>query len=204
MSPPAAWHTQDSLNDDDARDRTLVARLHEGDADAFREIFQLYAERLVLFARSYVHSDDTAEDIIHDMFTYLWIHRHTLEVRGPLRTYLYKGVRNRVINTLRDSRTAHAFKERLAGAQGEAAQEDPAIVAVTINASEMGEAIKQAVAALPERTREVWCLNRDDSLSYTEIAQVLDLSVKTVETHMSRALKALRVSLAQWKSSLSG
>lgn len=185
----------DSRAIEDERDRALIAQLRAGSAVAFREIFDLYAERLVLFARAHLGVDEAAEDVIHDMFTYIWINRKTLEVRGPLRTYLYKGVRNRVINALRDTKTADAFMDRFAAEQDDASGS----ASITISATELSDAIRQAVAALPARTREIWSLNRDDGLSYTEIAQLLDLSVKTVETQMSRALKSLRVSLAKWR-----
>lgn len=189
------YHTPDR----DAADAELLARLNHGDATAFRAIFDAYAAPLVLYAQSLLRTGvEPADDIVHDLFTYLWMHRHTLEVESALRTYLYRATRNRCWSVLRHERVKRASETRLVGEvdvapvwqHTDSAQRD----------GELATAIARALETLPDRPREIWRLNRVDGLSYAEIAKLLGLSVKTIETHMTRALRTLRVALKDWRA----
>jgi RNA polymerase sigma-70 factor (ECF subfamily) len=182
----------------DTLDLDLVRRLNQGDAAAFRAIFDAYATPLVLYGASLLRADrQAAEDIVHDLFTHLWTHRHDIEVQGALRTYLYRATRNRCWSVLRHERVERALQERV----------DPdAVFAPSTEQPDLkhqdealGAAIGRALDALPQRQREIWRLNRYEGFSYTEIAALLGLSVKTIETHMARALKELRIQLAAWR-----
>ena len=194
---PLAFHAPDR----DALDSGLVARLNHGDASAFRAIFDAYASPLVLYARSLLNSGiQPAEDIVHDLFTYLWTHRHTIEVQSSLRTYLYRATRNRCCSVLRHERVERAMQESAqASIDGIPAAPTSKRPDNELESAELGVAIERALATLPDRPREIWRLNRNDGLSYSEIAQLFGLSVKTVETHMTRALKTLRIHLANWR-----
>jgi RNA polymerase sigma-70 factor (ECF subfamily) len=194
-SPRQLYHAPDR----DALDSALLERLNKGDAEAFKAIFDIYATPLVLYARSLLGSTPAAEDTVHDLFTYVWTHRYTLEVSGALRTYLYKAVRNRVWKTFRSERVTRAFQERVSSVEPITSPTENADA--RHNEQELATAIERAVAALPERAREIWLLNRQSHLSYAEIAQVLNVSIKTVETHMGRALKAMRAALLDWRVS---
>jgi RNA polymerase sigma factor (sigma-70 family) len=107
---PLAFHAPDR----DALDIQLVAQLNHGDATAFRGIFDAYAASLVLYARSLLNAGvQPAEDIVHDLFTYLWTHRHTIDVQSSLRTYLYRATRNRCCSVLRHERVLKAAQEEM-------------------------------------------------------------------------------------------
>lgn len=197
MLPTSSVRPAFHAPDRDALDAALLAQIIQGDAGAFRALFEAYASPLVGFAASILGATPPAEDVVHDLFAYLWTHRYTLEVAGTLRTYLYRATRNRCCSVLRHERVKHATED--ATGTTFLSFPPPESADAELGRAELALAIERAVAALPTRAREVWKLNRDDQLTYAEIAQVLGISTKTVETHMGRAFKALRVRLADWR-----
>ncbi len=172
-------------------------RLRGGDDAAFEALFRAHAARLADLAFSYVQRDDVAEEIVHATFCWLWDHRFTLEAVREVRGYLYAAVRNRARNALRDERAREAFLSRLTADGARIVGVPPAPDAET-TLPELEAAIARAVAALPERCREVFTLVRQHGVSHAEAAGVLGIAPKTVEIHMGRALKLLRARLAPW------
>ncbi len=183
-----------------ARDREWVARIRQGDVVAFEAMYRVYKNDLGGFVESYVRSRETAEEIIQDLFVRLWEQRELWEFPGPLNTYLFRAARNRAISYLRRERVETQFLERTAR---ELAAEPDSRKGITVDESvrlqEVEAAVDRAVDALPERCQEVFRLNRYHGLSYAEVAQVMQISVKTVEVQMGRALTALRKRLAEWR-----
>jgi len=181
--------------DDERPDLFLLDRIRTGDPQAFEALFRNWAERLCAFAHSYV-DQHTAEDVVQDLFRWMWEHRFTLEVPRSLRAYLFSAVRNRSLNALRNGRIALAFHERLArDSKVDAGIESAATAEASLVAADLAEAVAQVVRAMPPRSREVFTLLRDQHLSYAEVAELLRLSPKTVENHMTRALGFLRARL---------
>ena len=141
------------------------------------------------------------EEIVQDTVLWLWEHRSAIAQPRSVSSYLHAAIRNRAFNVARD----HATELRIYGkglgddAVGFASRPFDAPDDVA-EASDLSDALERAVAAMPLRCREVFTLARAQSLSYAEIAGVLDLSPKTVEIHMSRALSLLRERLAPWLS----
>ncbi len=176
-----------------ADDAELLARIRTGDEAAFERLFRCYAESLYACAFGYVGSRDAAEEIVQQLFSTLWERRQIWQVSGTVATYLFRAVRNASLNALRDRRRNLAFRARLEGAAVVASP--PPDVEQEIEAAELATAVARVVARLPERCREVFRLNRYHQLTYAEVAQVLEVSVKTVEIHMARALKELRARL---------
>ncbi|HEU4589119.1 MAG TPA: RNA polymerase sigma-70 factor [Gemmatimonadales bacterium] len=183
----------------DARDRAWVARVRTGDVPAFEALFRAYCEPLCEFVKSYVDSRDVAEELVQELFCRLWDQRHTWEVPGSVKNYLFKAARNRAYNHLRHRRVEEAFQSRAldpSAAHGIAA---PAPADRAVEAGELQSAVQRAIDSLPSRCREVFVLHRDHHFTYGDIARMLEISPKTVEIHMSRALAALRTQLARWR-----
>ncbi len=162
-------------------------------------MFRAYAETLCSFVSGYVRSRDEAQELVQDLFLWIWEHRYEWEVPGSLRNYLFKSARNRAISWLRHGQIEQSFVARALRAP-DAARGAPEQADQRLVARELAAAISLAIAELPERCQEVFRLNRQQGLSYAEIAALLDLSIKTVEVHMGRALAALREHLAEWRS----
>jgi RNA polymerase sigma-70 factor, ECF subfamily len=174
----------------DADDEALLAQVRAGDDNAFEQLFRRYAESLYSCAYGYVDSRDTAQEIVQQLFATLWERRHIWHVSGTVATYLFRAVRNASLNALRDRRRNLTFRARLADVVTPAAD-----VEQEMEAADLANAVHRVVARLPERCQEVFRLNRYHRLTYAEVADVLGLSVKTVEIHMARALKELRSTL---------
>lgn len=182
--------------------QSWIAGVRAGDDRAFETMFRAYRDDLVAFAESLLRSHEAAQEIVQDLFLRIWQMRDLWEPRGPLNAYLYRATRNRAIMRLRQQRTELSLHEpfsRLGPATiaGSVADQSDSRVQV----ADLESAISQAVAELPARCREVFCLSRRHHLSNAQIADVMQISVKTVEVQMTRALGHLRRRLADWRRS---
>jgi len=173
----------------------VLARLRDGDRDAFEIVFRHFHPGLVGLARRYSDSSDAAEDVVQEVFLSLWRrHADAPAEHGPLTAWLLRSVRNRALNVIRHHRVVRSWAERTVR---EAELPDgPPDPGTEEGISEVERQVREAIAALPERTREIFLLSRDGGRSYRQIAEQLEISVKTVETLMGRALKTLRARLA--------
>ncbi|MGQ0539793.1 MAG: RNA polymerase sigma-70 factor [Gemmatimonadaceae bacterium] len=174
------------------KDAELARRMRLGDERALEIIFRTYYAGLVGFARRYVKSTEIAEELVQDLFFKVWSRRASLGEIDSLKTYLFRAARNTALNHLRRRKLEHDWLERAVSVSA-----DEHVVSVSDEATEgeLTEAVRAAVDRLPPRCREVFLLSRDGALTYNEIAKALGISIKTVETQMGRALKALRDSL---------
>lgn len=180
----------------EADEARLIALLRSGAADAFERVYRSYVVALCRLADSYVQSRDTAEDIVQDLFTWLWANRHGFHPEHGLRAYLFGAVRNRALNALRNDATT----SRASLAQSSSATRVSAAADAELMASDLETAVQAAVEGMPPRCREVFVLLRTQALTYAEVAVILGISPKTVEVHMGRALAILRARLGPWLS----
>ena len=143
------------------------------------------------FSLKYTGDLDTAKEIVHGVFIRIWENRSAFEWEKPAKSYLFTSVYNRSMNYIRDNK--RLIRQENAPAlqliADEAMNSDPVVTA------ELENTIKLSLQRLPEKCREVFELSRYEHKKYAEIAEQLNISVKTVETHMSKALQLLRVAL---------
>ncbi|MCW9706573.1 RNA polymerase sigma-70 factor [Fodinibius salsisoli] len=179
------------------RETRWVKEIQKGKRDSFKALYQFYYPRLSQFVFRYVKSKAIAEDLVHNVFHNIWKNRNNLKANGKLRAYLYTAVRNQSFKFLnrRKGQLQTTFDDLSFLESREANPEEQ------INGKEFEEAIQSAIRELPKRRRAVFLMSREDDLTYREIAEVLEISVKTVETQMSRSLKHLRHRLAHFISS---
>ena len=179
-----------------AGDAELVRRIRAGDERALEVVFRSHYAGMASFVQRFVRSPDLAEELVQDVFLKLWTKREQLAEIETLRTYLFRAARNTALNYLRRVKLERRWAEEQ-GTETEplttfAADDD------TVE-QEVATAVKQAIDRLPPRCREIFLMSRDGGLTYAEIARSLDISVKTVETQMGRALKSLRSSLHHFR-----
>jgi RNA polymerase sigma-70 factor (ECF subfamily) len=174
-------------------ERDLLARIRQGDEGAFDAIFRAHYPPLVSVAERMLRSRAVAEEIVQDVMLELWRRRESLPIEESLRAYLFRATRNRALNHLR-----HRRVERLGEPHAAGATVDSPAAPVALVEAEIDAALRDAVADLPERCREVFELSRVHGLRYAEIAGTLGISVKTVEAQMGKALRMLRERLAAW------
>ena len=162
------------------------------DKAAFEEIFRSYFTPLCSFAQKFVQDIDEAKDIVHNVFVNLWNRRDEVDMETSLKSYLFQGVHNRSLNYIRDTKKLVQFD----APQNEAELGLYLDAKDHLESSEAERRINQALDNLPDKCKEIFLMNRFDGLKYQEIAEKLNISVKTVETQMSRALKTLRERLS--------
>lgn len=166
-------------------DHYLISGLRQGDPVAFKIIYKLHWVKLYNIAYYFVQSEPDAEDIVQDVFISLWSRRENLELRGPLENYLVRCTKYTTFFYLKIKRRNALIR-----------QEAP-VIQETNNTEEYisYQDLHSYIISLFERasskTKEIFFLSRFDGLTYPEIAGKLSISIKTVEYHISQALKML-------------
>jgi len=171
----------------------LVARIKNGDVNAVEQIFRQYYEPLVNYAARYVNDTQIAENVVHDIFVRMWNNRQEIDFGVYIKTYLFNSVRNQSINYLKKTNRENTYKSEYITIEYDHNTPESQLLE-----KETQQLIMNAVNDLPPKCREIFCMNRFDDLTYNEISSILDISIKTVETQMSRALKFLRKRLASF------
>jgi RNA polymerase sigma-70 factor (ECF subfamily) len=174
-----------------------VEQIRGGDEAAFNAMFRAYAGPLATFARLYLGSPDDAADAVQDVFVNLWRRAATWECRQTVRGYLYSAVRNEAFTRLKKGRARARVADRLLR---EAAIHDSDAPAYGTPLGEPPEdphearmaALERALAVLSDKHRQVFLLRWQHGLTYVEIAAVLEIPVKTVDSRMVRALQVMR------------
>mgnify|MGYP005825721467 CR=1 FL=1 len=172
----------------------LLETLKAGQITAFEMLFRTYYQPLCSYAYTFVQDKDEAEEIVQSTFISLWEKKEILEIRTAVKPYLYAMVRNACLNVLKHAKVKkeHAAVQM---AMGERSSES---VARTVMATELETRIHEAMDRLPEQCRLVFKLSRFEELKYSEIAEHLNISIKTVENHMGKALKLMREQLREY------
>ncbi|MEP1095056.1 MAG: RNA polymerase sigma-70 factor [Cyclobacteriaceae bacterium] len=162
-----------------------------GDHMQFEMAYKQYYSMLVGFAFQYVEDGDIAEDVVQEVFSNLWNQSDRIEVKTNVKSYLFGAVRNASLNHLKHLKVVESHAKMTT--QPEAS--DPTDF---IEMDELQEKIESALAQLPEKRRQIFEMSRFEEKKYHEIAKELDISIKTVETQMSRALKVMREVLGSY------
>jgi RNA polymerase sigma-70 factor, ECF subfamily len=175
-------------------DMELVERIRKGDEKAFEILFRSYYKTLCYFAHKIVKDAIVAEEIVQDIFYYIWDKRAMLDLNTSVKSYLFKSAHNNSLKYLRHQKIVAGYEDRVK-ASLEASYE------LQENYAEVGEImhiIQQTLEQVPERSREIFNLNRNEGLKYQEIAEQLNVSIKTVEAHMTSVLKLFRENLKEY------
>lgn len=172
----------------------LLTTLHAGDITAFEMIFKTYYQPLCNYAYSFVQDRDEAEEIVQSTFLSVWEKKENLTIHTGVKPYLYAMVRNASLNVLKHEK----IKQQHAAVELAVAERSSESVTRSVMASELEERIYKALNKLPEQCRLVFKLSRFEELKYAEIAEQLNISVKTVENQMGKALKIMRDQLKDY------
>lgn len=172
------------------------------DKPDFSKVYSIYFPKLVRFAREFVLSTEDAENIIQDIFIYLWEHQEILSTLSNLNAFLFVLVKNRCIDFIRQQKMIERKREEFDVVLDKELQlKMYALQQFDENAlstDDVEKIINKAVDSLPEKCREIFILSRMEGLKYREIADRLNISTKTVENQMNTALKKLRVELKDY------
>jgi RNA polymerase sigma-70 factor (ECF subfamily) len=171
-----------------------IVDLKAGNAKIFEALFRQWYEPLCRYAHSMLHDQEEAEDIAQKTFCKLWDQREKMEIHTSIKSYLYRMVHNACLNRIKQLQTQSEHHEQIAHSSVSMTNH----VEHAMAHKELSNQIELAIAALPERCREVFLLSRMQHLSYIEIAQKMQISPNTVETQIVKALKVLRVKLKDY------
>ena len=178
----------------DLPEQLHIKALSEGDITVFEMIFRSYYQPLCNYAYTFLQDKEDAEEIVQSTFLLMWEKRDALAIRTSVKPYLYAMVRNACLNVLKHQKV----KQRFAGEEIAMAERSHDDVSQHVASNELELRIKVAMNELPEQCRMVFKLSRFEELKYAEIAEQLNISVKTVENHMGKALKIMREQLKDY------
>jgi RNA polymerase sigma-70 factor (ECF subfamily) len=167
-----------------------------GDVAAFEALFRAYHAPLCGFAVRLGNEPAVAEELVQELFADLWARREAWRVDGSARAYLFAALRNRALNLRRRGGREREFVRREATAEVRALHQAPAAPDEQLERRELDACLERALDALPERCRLAMRLRWREQLSYADIARVLGISPKGVESQLARGLQALRARLA--------
>ncbi len=169
----------------------LFARVVADDYRAFERIFKTMYRHLCTAANRIVKSHELAEEIVDDVFCNLWKNRTKIQISVSFKSYLMASIRNKSLDCLRKMKN-----ERNTALENAAAIPCKNSIAYeSMNYEDLQQQIEAAIQKLPRQCKLIFLMSRDQDLKYKEIAEALNLSIKTVDTQMGRALKYLRKSI---------
>ena len=168
-------------------EREIFVLLKKGDEKAFESLFHKYYGLLCAYAARVIDDHDAAEELVQDFFVKLWEKREQLSVEISVKNYLFRSVKNHCINYIQHNKIKLKYA-RLAVEETETSLNEE----FDFPEPDIFEKIEICINELPEKRREIFRLSRRDGLKYHQIADKLQISVKTVETQMSLAFKSLR------------
>jgi RNA polymerase sigma-70 factor (ECF subfamily) len=169
-------------------DEALAAAFVAGDPRAFETLFRAHYAGMCAFAARMVTRRDVAEDLVQEVFLYIWRNRDAWHIERSVKQYLYAAVRHGALRYLRHERVV---RQRLPETVI-LFDRPPRLADADLESAETIAMVQAAIAKLPERCRLVYTLHREQGLTYAEVAAVMGISAKTVDVQMGRALKALR------------
>lgn len=175
-------------------DQQVFLAIQSGQTPAFEMLFKTHYQPLCRYANSYLKDPDGAEEIVQAAFIGFWEKRKSISIDTSLKSYLYRVIRNSCLNELKHEQVKQKYfaNETL---KGEAQSQPADQLAIHV---ELEEKIREAIQTLPEQCRLIFRMSRFEELKYQEIADQLNLSVKTVENQMGKALKIMRVQLKEY------
>jgi len=188
-------------------EQELIHRIQQGDKIAFAELYRVYFPLLCEFAHRFTSNRAICEELVQDVFFTIWEKKEQWAPTIQARSYLYKAVKNRALDHLkhqdverkylgiyRDKQDLYNPPQQMEDALSQKEENAEAQKLIAL--------VHRTIQELPERRKTIFLLSREDGLTYQEIAEVLDISVKTVENQMGQALVFFKKRLSKYLSLL--
>lgn len=175
-------------------EKELVDYLKQDRLGAFKEIYTRYWKVLYGAAYKRLKSKELSEEIVQELFTNLWVKRHTLNINNGAAPYLFTAVSNYVIDYYRKEMVREKYKQAFRVIHNDADNSTEE----TILLRDLTETIESEISQLPDKCRSVYELSRKEHKTNKEIALYLGISEKTVENHLTKALKRLQLGLSHY------
>ncbi len=169
----------------------LIRQLKNGEESAYEMLFKEYYKVLVIFANKYLYDIEASKELVQELFVHIYEKRNKIEINSSLKSYLFRSVHNRSLNHLNTQKIKNKYAEHVS----RTSTSNENSIENEMNKTELEHAIYRAIGELPPKCQDIFKLNRFEGLTNSEIADKLQLSKRTVETQISKALKILRVKL---------
>ena len=176
------------------QDEQMASLLSKRDEAAFEQVFKTHYKNLHAYAFTILKDEDDAEEMVQQVFSKLWERSEHLSFSGPVAAYLYRAVHNESLNFLKHQKVKVGHQLHVAYSMKNKSQHEQG----KMMGKELENKFREALNELPEQCRTVFQLSRFEDMKYREIADKLEISVKTVENHMGKALKLLRTKLVDF------
>ncbi|MDN3205263.1 RNA polymerase sigma-70 factor [Algoriphagus sediminis] len=175
-------------------DQEIFHSIKIGDQKALEMLFHEFYQPLCQYAYSFLQDREDAEEVVQNSFVKIWEKREEIDIQTSAKAYLYRMIRNSCLNEIQHQKVKSQHQE-LAKMDGPGMEQSSDSIAIH---GELEEKIRQAMEKLPEQCRLIFKLSRFEDLKYKEIAVQLNISVKTVENQMGKALKIMRHELKEY------
>lgn len=179
-------------------DQSITALLARKDQSAFEQVFKTYYKNLHAYALTILKDEANAEEMVQQVFFKLWDRADHLNLSGSIAAYLYRAVHNECLNYIKHLKVRSNHQLHVVHRMKNEVDHGP----TKLMSGELEAKYREALNDLPEQCRTIFQLSRFEELKYREIADRLNISVKTVENQMGKALKILRVKLVEFLSAL--
>lgn len=178
------------MKEDFSDDTELIEALRSGQPKAFRFLINTYHKKLCTYAYTLCKSEDQAEDIVQNVFLKLWKKRHKLQNIRRLSSFLYKSVYNEFIDQYRQSKKVMSLEKKHIETLSLVLEEESDEIM-----DQLIKTIGKEIDNLPKKCKKTFLLSTKEGLTNLEISEYLDVSIKTVEAHMTKAYKILRAKI---------
>jgi RNA polymerase sigma-70 factor, ECF subfamily len=174
---------------------TVEHRIMMGDEQAFELLYRRYFVRLCAFANKFLCCPQSSEEVVQDIFLKLWENRSTLRSDESGKSFLFQAVHNKSLNLLAHEKVVSRYSEMIKAVYSQPQEFD---VHESLMAKELNTSIQSIVNELAPECKRIFLMSRAEGKKHHEIAEELNISIKTVETQITRALKKLRVELSDY------
>ncbi|MBK7134492.1 MAG: RNA polymerase sigma-70 factor [Bacteroidales bacterium] len=174
-------------------DSEIAGRIRKGDKTEFESLFRSSYVSLVKYSRTLIKDQDTAEEIVQDLFVKLWQEKEKIKIESSLNGYLFRAVHNKCLHYIEHLKVVERYAATVVSGEADLS-DDPSEI---LHYKDLQMKIASILERLPERCGRIFCMSRFEGLKYSEIAEKLSVSVKTVEASMGIALKEFRKELKE-------
>jgi len=177
-------------------EKDWLEALKTGDETALKKIFEHYYTYLLVTAVNLTGDQEKARDLVQDVFLEVWKKRAELNIQSSLKSYLRRAAVNRSLNYIKTRKRFDFGEENL----NQQIPDDALSTQRLLEAEDLKTAINVAIDSLPEKCKTIFLLSRFEDLSHKEIAQKLNISTKTIENQITKALKVVRAAVKQFEA----
>jgi len=170
----------------------LFELISNDNKEAFDKLYSLFFAPLCIFARRYISDSVAIEDCVQDVFLKIWKDRKNIHISSSARSYLLTAVRNHCLNIIEKKKTEQTYEQYVLNTYDSYTSED------LYSVEELEKMIEDAINKLPEKYRIVFRMSRFEQMTYKEIAEKQNISIKTVELYIHKSLIMLSVSLKDY------